>query len=87
MKLLYIILSFYIGILSVMPCADKAGRIYDNITSVSDQQDSHDNNCSDECSPFCSCACFSVSINYYTVSSGIIIPKTQYQDKANILYG
>lgn len=64
MKFFTVIFSIYILALSVMPCSDAYNDCKDN-TEFSDnsQSHSHKSDTNDICSPFCTCACCSVSAN------------------------
>ena len=59
MKILNIILSIYIVILTAYPCADKH-RDFDNMVEIDFSQKHNDHshsNDNDLCSPFCVCNC------------------------------
>ena len=67
MKFFAFIMAFLVLALSCMPCADAGaatqdGKAKTELTRTTDQQDQDD---TDECSPFCHCACCAgISINH-----------------------
>jgi hypothetical protein len=67
MKFFACIMAFLVLALSCMPCADAGAAIKDSkaktvLTKTTDQQDHEE---TDECSPFCHCACCAgISINH-----------------------
>jgi hypothetical protein len=66
MKLLAILLSFYIFTLAVMPCGDKEdGKLpsADAIEYSIIDQSNHESH-SEHCSPFCMCACCGQSMSF-----------------------
>lgn len=63
MKIIGIILSFLVLILSIMPCSDKAApqagqQVRYELTG---QSTHHSLPAQDDCSPFCHCACCALS--------------------------
>ncbi len=64
MKVLAVILSFYLLILTAIPCIDS---YYDANTSCKTEltqqnPDNHHHSDSDNCSPFCTCNCCATSV-------------------------
>lgn len=66
MRWIITILTFYLMVLSSLPCSDGNNRCEDNSNTTEIVQ-SHDHNQDqdDHCSPFCYCSCCSISITYY----------------------
>jgi hypothetical protein len=63
MKFLTIILSFYLLLLTAIPCIDTSVDNTLNKTELSQEnQDNHQHNDSDLCSPFCACNCCATSV-------------------------
>ena len=93
MRLLNIILAFYVFALSFLPCTDKdenvssvgaTSYIYDN---NSHSTHSHQEESCDLCSPFCVCGCcgsfvFEAKINFYDAQSVLC----NCLDKTNFSY-
>ncbi len=89
MKYLFIILSLYIVGLTVLPCADDIRNMYDSVAFHDDCSDNTDGSGSattDDCSPFCSCACCGVSLNYIFGKTHTLVQYNQYSIEKNILY-
>ncbi|MEZ4773104.1 MAG: DUF6660 family protein [Bacteroidia bacterium] len=64
MKIFTLIFSFYLFALAVMPCSDKDDCKYqgaDQSTFASTDHSDHDTD-TENCSPFCMCACCGQSI-------------------------
>lgn len=61
MKFLALILCFYISALVLMPCHDQAHGCAVSYTELS-APDAHAGCNADQCSPFCTCSCCSVSV-------------------------
>lgn len=60
MRFITFILSIYVLALSVVSCADDIESHSDGNkveVSVSQDEHNHSENCTDFCSPFCTCAC------------------------------
>ncbi|WP_394798187.1 DUF6660 family protein [Flavobacterium columnare] len=70
MRWIITILTFYLMVLSSLPCSDGNNRCEDNSNTTEIVQ-SHDHNQDkdDDCSPFCYCSCCSISITYYNFKS------------------
>jgi len=63
MKFLAIILSFYLLLLTAIPCIDaKADNKMQNTELSQEKQDNHHHSDSDNCTPFCSCNCCATSV-------------------------
>jgi len=64
MKFLAVILSFYLLLLTAIPCIDG---LYEDISMhqtelTQERQDSHHHSDSDNCSPFCTCNCCATAV-------------------------
>lgn len=75
MKFICYIFSFYVLLLSVVPCVDAVGASVSNehLTLQSSQDNGQSNKEDNDCSPFCTCACcgcnaFNVPCFYTVVS-------------------
>ena len=67
MKALSILLSLYVLYMVSLPCVDEAINCNKVSTEISSGHNNHhDTNHVDECSPFCVCACCSVSVDITT---------------------
>ena len=66
MRLIITILTFYLMVLSSLPCSDGSNQCEDAIPKIETVQ-SHDHNkdSDDNCGPFCYCNCCSISITTY----------------------
>lgn len=65
-----IIWSVYLLGLSLVPCSDTFNRCEENVPVAQDVQDhDHSGDTDDRCSPFCYCACCSISLNIYHFNS------------------
>lgn len=73
MKIFAIILSLTIFSMSLVPCADGAVSIHDDASVVDENHDQHEE---DDCTPFCSCDCCSVSV---TVPQIPILPVVEVE--------
>jgi hypothetical protein len=62
MKLIAFILSFYIVVLTLIPCVDIHYNYLNTQIEISDKNHNHDKDHSDNCSPLCTCNCCSVPI-------------------------
>ena len=68
MKFISIILSFYVLMLTAIPCIDAPVHDCMNKTDASQgNQHSHHQNDSDRCSPFCTCNCCATSVIFQDV--------------------
>ncbi|GBL35485.1 hypothetical protein EMGBS15_10800 [Filimonas sp.] len=69
MKLSWLLLAFYILVLSVIPCSDEGECDTVSFSTEQWQQQSHENHehHKELCSPFCTCACCGISIAYTVV--------------------
>ena len=64
MKVLSILLSFYVLYMVSLPCVDEVINCNKILSEISTGHNNHhDTNHADECSPFCVCACCSVSVD------------------------
>jgi hypothetical protein len=73
-KVLTLLFSFYLLALAVMPCSDKDDCKYpsgEQTTFATTDHSDHDND-TENCSPFCMCACcgqsFSSPFSHYSLS-------------------
>lgn len=58
MRLVACILSFYIVVLTAIPCIDRPGDNHLQKTEIGDNaNNSHQHSDGDQCSPFCTCNC------------------------------
>ncbi|MEL7118248.1 MAG: DUF6660 family protein [Bacteroidota bacterium] len=68
MKKTSTILGIYMLILAVLPCADEAlWCVFDieetiGIELHQDEEHEHENECSDHCSPLCTCSCCQITV-------------------------
>ena len=69
MKFFAYILSFYVVILTIMPCIDVNQEHAIQKTELSTNQTDNHHNGSDCCTPFCTCTCCASSIvfQYHTI--------------------
>ena len=76
MKSFWLIFSFYILVLSVLPCTDKEEcnePIQTNISSNTKHENhNHDK---EHCSPFCTCACCGTNISFTSFTAFQIIER------------
>jgi uncharacterized protein DUF6660 len=86
-KIITIILSFYILALNVLPCNDTTVDVNNSQTEVVFSLDwDHNHNASDLCPPFCSCHCCHVhtidfgSSNFTSINPGIYSEIFAYSD-------
>ena len=77
MKSFWLIFSFYILILTVLPCTDKEECNEPNQTTISTntEHQNHDHQ-TEHCSPFCTCACCGTNISFTSISTFQIQEKT-----------
>lgn len=66
MRWILTIWTFYLMVLTSLPCSDAKNQCEDTVPKIETAQ-SHDHNkdSHDSCSPFCYCSCCSVSIVSY----------------------
>ena len=63
MRLFTLILSFYVIVLTAIPCIDTTVNVVLQNTELSHQtKDCDHNNDTDRCSPFCTCNCCATSV-------------------------
>jgi len=63
MKFISIILSFYMLMLTAIPCIDAhADTVFHKTELAQEKQDNHHHSDSDKCSPFCTCNCCATSV-------------------------
>lgn len=75
MKLLSIILSFYLIGLTFVPCEDKANQVDTSHEQIADHEDQHQTG-TDLCSPFCQCHCCHIHIlNFENIKSEVLNPQ------------
>lgn len=76
MKSFWLIFSFYILILSVLPCTDKEECNEPTQTTISSntEHQNHDH-VTEHCSPFCVCACCGTNISFSPFSTFKIIER------------
>ena len=68
MRYLAIILSIYIFVLNLAPCADYIPTNEAAKTEISQHTDDHQHQNSDLCSPFCMCQCCHINATYLQVT-------------------
>ena len=83
MKVLVIILSIYSIALTAIHCDDEAVFESEQLASITQNNDDNGHNTMDLCSPFCICACCSISITkptppvekelYITIASKAVV--------------
>ena len=81
MKIFAFIMAFTVIVLSVLPCMDESE--FNNVkgtTAIAKANSQQDHRDSDNCSPFCSCACCSASVTYHLFGYSYIL-KSQFQEK------
>lgn len=63
LRVLIILFSFYILMLTLSPCADRDGDVCgtSHQTAQNDSRDNH-HDVSHQCSPFCTCSCCAVPV-------------------------
>lgn len=82
MKFLTVIFGIYILALSVMPCGDTYNAYKTNtVLTENSQSHSHDSDHNDQCSPFCTCACCSISSSSKLAPLNIKITKPEVVSK------
>lgn len=67
-----IIGAVYLLGLSLVPCSDTFNRCEERVPVAENapyEEHSHSNDADDHCSPFCYCACCSISLNLYHFNS------------------
>ncbi|MEO6253431.1 MAG: DUF6660 family protein [Ferruginibacter sp.] len=65
MKFLFFLLSFFMIYLSCMPCGDsRECNVKTEIKMAATDNHDHDSHDQEACTPFCSCACCAVSVNF-----------------------
>ncbi len=86
MKSFWLIFSFYIIILSVLPCTDKEECNEPNQTTISTntEHQNHDHE-TEHCSPFCTCSCCAASV-FFPAFSKVYATKVVFQTKQYPLY-
>jgi len=63
MKIIAIILSFYVLALTALPCIEVNKDLASHQIEISSQtQDTHNHGDTDRCSPFCTCNCCATSV-------------------------
>jgi len=79
MRMLALILSFYITVLSIVPCSDNSpnNTIHSNIEVSTSKHDHNHSDHQDDCTPFCACTCcgsFVIEpINHFLIDNKIVI--------------
>jgi hypothetical protein len=91
MKLITNILSLYILLLATLPCADEAGWCVFDVESTIGvelhQSGNHDhkNDCSDHCSPLCTCSCCQITVRTPAkIHLGITPPVISFSDPSSL---
>lgn len=84
MRVFLIIWSVYLLGLSLAPCSDTLNGCEPVEESTPYENHNHSNDADDSCTPFCHCACCSISLTVYNFNSltvneplTIIIPHTE----------
>ena len=84
MKIFAIIFTFYLTALSLVPCVDSIG-ISENKNSISfNQEQNHEDQHRDMCSPFCACNCCRVisdiafNVHLIRIGGNHSIPEIQF---------
>lgn len=66
MRWIITIWTFYLMVLSSLPCSDASNQCEDTVPKIETAQaHEHNQDSDDNCSPFCYCSCCSVSIGSF----------------------
>lgn len=84
MKIFTVIFSLYILCLSLMPCSDSFNDCVSNVDlTETTQPHQHKSDHNDLCSPFCTCACCSISASVKFIPFTIKLAKVVTNSKIN----
>lgn len=62
MKLFTQLVGIYILLLSMFPCPEELFAVNDEAKTAAVQQTAADDDCEEDCPPFCSCACCGIQM-------------------------